>query len=261
MTSTTSDAVPRTKITRALERRLGKGIQQFKFWQAMRRFQRELRQGATEFSPDLLADLVYGWGNSWSVQHEFLDACLREARVTDGPILECGSGLSTILLGAVAQSRGIRLWSLENDGKYAARVQTCLRKYRINAVTLCVAPLRSFGDFDWYSLPQLQTIPPKISMVVCDGPPGSTRGGRYGLVPVMMDKLRQDCVVLLDDGARAEEQAIAGRWAQLLGASPEIIGTDKPYIRLQAVPAEEQPLPEAEAGPEAEPDDVTPRNI
>ena len=257
MTSITSEAVPKKKIARALERRLGKRIQQFKFWQAMRRFQRELHVGAKEFSPDLLAELVYGWGNSWSVQHEFLDACLREARTTDGPILECGSGLSTILLGAVAHSRGIRMWSLENEGKYAARVQMYLRKYRINSVTLCVAPLRSFGDFDWYSLPQLQTIPSKISMVVCDGPPGNTRGGRYGLVPVMMEKMRQDCVVLLDDGARAEEQAIAGRWAQLLGASPDIIGSEKPYIRLQAVPAEEQPLPEAEEAPS----ELTPGNI
>lgn len=261
MISTIRVAVPKARITRALERRVGKGIQQFKFWQAMRRFQRELHLGTRKFSPDLLAELVYGWGVSWSVQPEFLDGCLQEARVTDGPILECGSGLSTILLGALAQSRGIRMWSLENDGKHATRVQACLRKYRIDSVTLCVAPLRSFGDFDWYSLPQLQTLPPKISMVVCDGPTGNTRGGRYGLVPVMMEKLRADCVVLLDDGARADEQAIAGRWAQLLGASPEIIGTDKPYIRLQAAPVEEQPLPEGEDGREFPPDDVTPGNI
>jgi hypothetical protein len=245
MTMTTSTRTGQGKITRAFERRLGKRVQQFKFWQAMRRFQRELHVGAKQFDPELLAELVYGWGNSWSVQQEFLDACLREARTTSGPILECGSGLSTLLIGTVAQSRGIRVWSLEHDPKYAARVQSYLRKYRINSVTLCMAPLRSFGDFDWYSLPQLQTIPPKISLVVCDGPPGGTRGGRYGLVPVMMDKLRADCTILLDDGARAEEQSIAGRWAQLLGASPAIIGSDKPYIRLQAVPAEEQPLPPA----------------
>ena len=253
-TTTTSAVAPKRNLTKAIERRLGKRVQQFKFWQAMRRFQREVQGGANSFSPDLLAELVYGWGNSWSVQHEFLDACLREARTTDGPILECGSGLSTILLGVVAQSRGIRVWSLENDGKYASRVQTYLRKYRINSVSLCVAPLRSFGDFDWYSLPQLQTIPSKISMVVCDGPPGSTRGGRYGLVPVMMEKMRPDCVVLLDDGARADEQAVAGRWAQLLGASPEIIGSEKPFIRLQARPPEQQPLPLADL-------DVTPAHI
>ncbi len=238
MASIMGEAAPGRSLTRSLERRVGRRIQQFRFWQAMRRFQREVHSGAGKVSAGLLGDLVSGWG--WSVPQEFVDGCLREARKTDGPILECGSGLGTILLGALAQSRGIRMWSLEHDGKYAARVQNCLRKYRIHSVTLCVAPLRSFGDFDWYSLPQVEAIPPKISMVICDGPPAGARGGRYGLVPVMMDKLRPDCVVLLDDGDRADEQAIAGRWAQLLGASPEIIGSDNPYIRLQAAPSDAQ---------------------
>lgn len=222
------------RIVRALERRLGQRYQQFLFWRSMRRYLRAVPLGQEAADPQLLTDLVRGWGNSWSVQLEFLEATLQQTRDTDGPILECGSGLSTLLIGAVAQARGIKVWSLEHEPKWAARVQKYLRKYRIHSVTLCQAPIRSYGDFDWYSVSSLQAIPSKISLVVCDGPPGGTRGGRYGLVPVMLDKLSPDCTILLDDGARQEEKEIADRWSKLLAANPELIGEEKPYIRLKA---------------------------
>jgi hypothetical protein len=225
---------PQNRIARALERRLGKRYQQFLFWRAMRRFMRDVPNAAKGFDPALLSDLVQGWGNAWSAQHEFLSACLQHVGETDGPVLECGSGLSTVLIGAVAQSRGIRVYSLEHEPKWATRVQKYLRKYRIHSVTMCLAPIRSYGDFDWYALPSLQTIPPKVSLVICDGPPGGTRGGRYGLVPVMLDKLSPECVILLDDGARDDERSIANRWGQMLGGNSELIGSDKPFIRLRA---------------------------
>jgi hypothetical protein len=240
-----------SRLARALERRLGKRYQQFVFWRAMRRFLREMPTATQGFDHQLLTELVHGWGNSWSAQHEFLAACLQAVRETDGPVLECGSGLSTVLMGAVAQSRGIRVYSLEHETKWATRVQKYLQRYRINSVTMCLAPIRSYGDFDWYSLPSLQAIPNRISLVICDGPPGGTRGGRYGLVPVMLDKLRPDCTILLDDGARDKERDIANRWGQMLGGNPELIGSEKPFLRLvggrtsnplQIAPIAENPL-------------------
>jgi hypothetical protein len=223
---------PRSRIARAFERRLGKRYQQFLFWRAMRRFLREAPEASRGFDPALLEELVRGWGNSWSAQHEYLAACLQHVRETDGPVLECGSGLSTVLMGAVAQARGVRVYSLEHEGRWATRVQKCLHKYRIHSVNLSTAPIRSYGDFDWYSLPALQSVPPRISLVICDGPSGGTRGGRYGLVPVMMEKLRPDCVILLNDGAPEEERSVAQRWGRMLGGNPELMGREKPFIRL-----------------------------
>ena len=245
--ASTSEAEHKGRLSRAIERRIGKRLQQYRFWRAMRRFLVEVQHGQ-DLSHELLSELIQGWGNSWSAQTEYLDACLREARTTNGPILECGSGLSTLLIGAVAQSRGTRMWSLEHEPKWAEVIQRYLHKYRIYSVTVALAPMRSYGDFDWYALPSLQTLPGKISMVICDGPPGGTRGGRYGLVPVMMDKMRPDCVLLLDDGAREQERQIAARWGQMIWAKPELIGTEKPYYRLQAgsalppEPAEAPPI-------------------
>ncbi|HET9473606.1 MAG TPA: class I SAM-dependent methyltransferase, partial [Steroidobacteraceae bacterium] len=166
-------------------------------------------------------------------------ACLEHVRDADGPILECGSGLSTILIGTVAQASGNKVLSLEHEPRYAVKVQHYLDKYHLTSVKLCVAPLSTYGDFDWYTPPSFDSIPEKFSVVVCDGPPGTTRGGRYGLVPVMLEKLRPDCTILLDDGAREGERETADRWAKLLGGVPEIIGTEKPYVRLKVA----QPTP------------------
>jgi hypothetical protein len=147
------------RLMRALERRLGRGFKQFVFWRSMRRYLREVAEAREATDPQLLNELVRGWGNSWSAQHEFLEASLRETRATDGNILECGSGLSTVLIGAVAQARGLRVWSLEHEPKWADRVRQTLRKYRIHSVTVCMAPVRSYGDFDWYAQTSLQSLP------------------------------------------------------------------------------------------------------
>jgi len=239
MNTATTGLLGQNRIARALDRRIQQRYHRFVFWRAMRRFMRSPWSESGSIDHGILSELVQGWGNRWSAQHEYLGACLEHAREAKGPILECGSGLSTILLGAVAQASGNSVWSLEHEPKYAVKVQHYLEKYRLASVKLCVAPLSAYDDFDWYTPPRFDQMPEKFSLVVCDGPPCTTRGGRYGLVPVMLERLGADCTILLDDGARAGEQDTAARWAKLLGCVPETIGTEKPYIRLKA----SQPVP------------------
>ena len=38
---------------------------------------------------------------------EYLAACIQNALVVKGPILECGSGLSSLVVGAIAKQQGI----------------------------------------------------------------------------------------------------------------------------------------------------------
>ena len=83
---------------------------------------------------------------------------------------------------------------------------------------MAVAPIRNYDTFDWYGLERCP-LPAEIGFVLCDGPPGSTRGGRYGLAPVLGRRLAPGCVLLLDDTQRPEEHAIVQRWCTELGAS------------------------------------------
>jgi hypothetical protein len=201
------------------------------FRRAMRRF-RANPEACTHPGSPIVRDLIYGWGNeSWSALQEYLTECIRHALNARGPILECGSGLTTVLMGTIAQRQGQSLWSLEHLPGWAARVQRCLDRYSLDTVVLHVAPLRDFGTFDWYDAP-LGAMPDSFSLVICDGPPGGTKGGRYGLVPVMTGRLEPLCVILLDDAGREQELAIARRWEIELGASFETLGRGKPYIRM-----------------------------
>lgn len=181
----------------------------------------------------VLSDLVYGWGNEgWSGQREYLAACVEAALNTRGPILECGSGLTTLILGIVAQRSGARVWSLEHIPDWAQRVQARLDQRDIRTVRLDVAPLQRYGGFDWYRAP-VGDVPEPFTLVICDGPPAATIGGRYGLLPVMAPALAAGCLILVDDAGREAEQAMVRRWVAEAKCMASMHGAEKPYFRVQ----------------------------
>ena len=198
------------------------------FRRALGRSVDRLEQGelpATEF-----AALSYGWGNEgFSAEDNFLTEAVRQAARASGPILECGSGLST-LLAIATKKRATPVISLEHYAEWANRVRGWMPPTDGRA-TVHDTPLRNYGDFDWYS-PDLDALPRTFSLVICDGPPGDTRGGRYGLVPVMRERLAPGCVILLDDANREAERETAVRWARELGASLSFEGDGHAFATL-----------------------------
>ena len=79
-----------------------------------------------------------------------------------------------------------------------------LQRHHISNVNVCLSPLRSYGEFSWYELPS-GGLPEEFRLVICDGPPESTPGGRYELLPVLGPRLSKGTVILLDDANRASE--------------------------------------------------------
>ncbi|HEY8205740.1 MAG TPA: hypothetical protein VIF81_13490 [Pyrinomonadaceae bacterium] len=164
-------------------------------------------------SRELLFELQAGWRNdSFAARFDYLEEVIKRARETSGPILECGSGLSTLLLGLFAGRRGVQTWSLEHLPEWHARVTKAIHRHQIPGVNVCLAPLREYGEFDWYDLPR-EAMPDSFSLIVCDGPPGMTRGGRYGLMPVLEKRIGANTLILLDDADREDETAILRRWS------------------------------------------------
>lgn len=163
--------------------------------------------------------LVYGWGNeAWSASAPFLAAAFEWLPRTTGPILECGPGISTFVLASAASASGRPVHALEHNREWASRIMRELPDTLRQNVVMHVTPIRSYQEFDWYSLEGIN--PPRgIGFVVCDGPPGSTRGGRYGLSPVLGPFLKPGCTVLLDDTQRPEEEQIVRRWCSDLSGS------------------------------------------
>ncbi len=163
--------------------------------------------------------LVYGWGNeAWSANGPFLSAVFEWLPRTTGPILECGPGISTFVLASAAAITGRRVHSLEHNTEWADRIMQELPPALRPSVDMQLAPIKSYGEFDWYSLDSI-TPPAGVGFVVCDGPPGTTRGGRYGLSPVLRSFLKPGCIILLDDTQRPAEGEIVRRWCAELPAT------------------------------------------
>ena len=163
-------------------------------------------------SPELLRRLSAAWGNEgFTARPEYVEAVARQAAITDAPILECGSGVTTLVLAAVAGRRGIRVCSLEQDAAWAARVSRRLAAVGLKGNSVLVKPLVRYDGYDWYGradeISELQ-----FGLVVCDGPSGDTPGGRYGLLPRMKSQLAPGALILLDDALRESEQSVLRRW-------------------------------------------------
>ena len=222
--------IVKSVIPRPIKQFLDKAHRDFVFRRAIKAFMRN-PEACAHAGNRVLIDLIYGWGNEgWSALDEYLAACIHHVLRSDGPTLECGSGLSTIVLGVIAKKRGKSHWVLEDKAEWTVRVQQFLKRYNLDTVVLCETSLKGFGSFSWYDAP-VESMP-DFDLVICDGPPFSTNGGRYGLAPIMKKRLKRGCIILLDDAGREQERAIAERWKTELGGSFEIFGSTKPFIKM-----------------------------
>ena len=192
--------------------------------------QNQFRNG-TNSSPAVLRRLRHFWSNDgWSAGTEFLEGMLRWLPKTAGTVVECGSGLSTLILAAATAGSARRIISLEHNEDWAVRVRTALPASAGSHSDIALTPIKSYGDFDWYSVDTVERLD-AVGFVVCDGPPGSTRGGRYGLGPVLKNVLAPGCLVMLDDAARAAERAVIVRWCRELPA--EIVEDTDRYCMMR----------------------------
>ncbi len=171
---------------------------------------------------EMLQFLSYGWGNDgYAANIDYLQEVAKNAAITAGPILECGSGLTTLLLGMLAGRRGVVVRSLEHSAEWRQRISQVLTRNQISNVEVLNSPLRDYGDFAWYD-PPLQQLPDQFRLVVCDGPPGMTKGGRYGLLPVFGQRLPQGTVIVLDDAERPGELELVDRWKNEIDLAVEV---------------------------------------
>jgi hypothetical protein len=176
------------------------------------------------------------WGNiGYSGTVRLLRHVCRLMRARPGcDILECGSGASTLLIGALANRYECRLVSLENDAEWAAHMQKLARRFGLERVDVLHTPLRSYGHYSWYSYPETLSKR-QFGAVVCDGPPAATPGGRYGLLPVAGSSLTHDCTVLVDDTHRVGERKAISQWRSLREFSTRFYVAMKCFTKIQFV--------------------------
>jgi hypothetical protein len=181
---------------------------------------------------DILQRLVYLWGNEgWSGLSAYLLACLNHTDKANGYVLECGSGLSTILMGIIAKSKEVKIVSLENSKKWRNRTNWYLKHFNLNNVSILYTPIVERGNYQWYEI-EKNALPEKISLVILDGPPGDIKGGRTGFFPECKDHLNRDSIILVDDVIRKDEMQMVVEFSSSMDFRYSITEGDKPYATM-----------------------------
>jgi predicted O-methyltransferase YrrM len=130
-------------------------------------------------------------------------------------IVECGSGVSTIVLARLLRARGAgSVVALEHDGAWAARVGDLLRREGLHPFARVVhAPLE--GDPPWYSSAAVDELPGEVDLLIVDGPPAFVAGEEHRRAPALERfdaRLVAGATVVLDDLDRPGERAVVAGW-------------------------------------------------
>lgn len=137
-------------------------------------------------------------------------------------LIECGSGLSTLVLARQLHLDGAgHLWSLEHDPAWARRTRERLAVEDLGGrATVIAAPLRPHPlappGCRWYDAEALEQLPRDgVDLLLVDGPPAGAAGeerSRYPALPALASRLTGGALVVLDDAARAGESWTVDRW-------------------------------------------------
>lgn len=118
----------------------------------------KIRKG--EFTPTLFAEARRYVGNHWGAQEEVLMLCAILGRKSQGPILETGSGLSSVVLGASTKNRVV---CLEHDPRWCQETERLLSLAQLDNVEIVDCAIED----GWYKTPDL----PEFTLALNDGPP------------------------------------------------------------------------------------------
>lgn len=130
-------------------------------------------------------------------------------------VLECGSGVSTVVLARLLRERGAgSVVAVEHDDAWATLVRDLLRREALDGVAHVVhAPLE--GDPVWYAEAALDALPQEIDLLVVDGPPADAAGQEHRRAPALPffePRLIPGASVVLDDVQRLGERGVLAGW-------------------------------------------------
>lgn len=178
------------------------------------------RQWERSLRPTIRA-LPKGFVSSWSLGAAscqwLYHLTLRQAPTL---VLECGGGLSTVVLASAAQrlgaGHGLRIMSLDHDADWLDSTRQALDKLGLTQwVDLRHAPLTTIqsplGALDTYDLSGLSGLRPQVILI--DGPP--TPPGRIGVLPALRAaSISCSGPVVLDDARRPAEREAVSSWTR-----------------------------------------------
>lgn len=164
--------------------------------------------------PETYLEMYNVWGNNWALRPEALYTGVQLARAAQGPVLDCGSGLSSLCVAAATTQPVV---ALESSPVWADKVTKLARDNHLDNLQVVQSDIVDYDRFQWY-----QHVPTSsFSLILCDGPPLHT--GRMGLFHL----LEPTCPVLVDDMAHASYRRDVEAWAASRGRRLEIMESSR----------------------------------
>jgi hypothetical protein len=137
-------------------------------------------------------------------------------------ILECGSGISTIVFAVYASlyfsltKKDCHIISLEQDLSFRIRLENRLKENNLDRfVNVLYCPLDEHFFYDLHNL-ELLLVDKCVQWVLIDGPSGPP-GCRYGTLPSLLKFCCPKAKWFLDDAFRDAELQILRRWQRESG--------------------------------------------
>lgn len=172
--------------------------------------------GRSETTQDII-DLWAEWGNPFSAGHELLWSVVDIARRADGPIVEIGSGLTSLAMAAT----GAEVHAIEHDPAWFSRVSNEAQRLGLHNLHIHHTPLVQHPEGRWYG----ETDAPwrDCDVLLCDGPPHKL-GNRSILYRVMRENDAQPRVFVQDDMSYVPSALEA------LPYQFEVVGSVRPFV-------------------------------
>ena len=151
--------------------------------------------------------------NTFSGDPSLMATCAILARKCAGPVIETGSGLSSLVLAAAGNQP---VYSLEHDQNYATQTFNWGRQAGVDP-HICYAPL---ADDLWYDLDKFD-LPERFALGICDGPPRI-----YGSRMQFFERLGGRCSMIVVDDMNSDvafTEAVRD-WAERHGRRMELFG-------------------------------------
>jgi len=178
---------------------------------------------------ELLEMLRRAWGNeSMSADVTYISELAARVMNCRTSILECGSGITTIVAAVLAEKRGLTVWTLEQDRDWARYVERAVARNGIRNTKIIYAPLHEYDGYVWYDVDRLE-LPTRFDLVLCDGPfiieqwGASHAQWRYGVLPVLASRGIELGEILLDDATEPRASNVLKRWFEEFGFKHKLI--------------------------------------
>ncbi len=191
-----------------------------------------------------------GWAASPDFVKVIYQILLAQNRIN--LVLECGSGVSTILTGLLLRKYfpEAKLISLDHNIDYMQETKKQIHYHGLeDNVTVVYAPLVKYKIDEkiwlWYDIDRVQSlIDNKIDLLIVDGPPMATQKyARYPAPIILKEFLKDEFSIALDDAYREDEQIVVQMWKKELQTFEyKFFDTEKGAVHLQKRVFQKQPF-------------------